>query len=97
MKTLIAAYDLLNSTFINVLMGEIASDIHFAGSNSPTDVIGYQQIDQMIHPVNANLKQLWDWMFAGVQELIIFWSSKIKLILKEKNKLLPKHVFKSLL
>jgi hypothetical protein len=31
-------------------------------------LIGYQQIDQMIHsPVNENLKQLWDWMFAGVQ------------------------------
>jgi hypothetical protein len=68
MNALIATYDLLNSTFINVLMGEIASDNTFAGGNSPTDVIGYQQIDQMIHsPVNENLKQLWDWMFAGVQ------------------------------
>jgi hypothetical protein len=46
-------------------MGEIASDNTFAGGNSPTDVPGYQQIDQMTHsPVNANLKQLWDWMFA---------------------------------
>jgi tetratricopeptide (TPR) repeat protein len=67
-NALIGAYDLLQSTFVNVLMGEIASDNTFAGGNSPTDVPGYQQIDQMIQtPVNANLKQLWDWMFAGVQ------------------------------
>lgn len=65
---LVGAYDLLQTTFINVLMGEIASDNTFAGGNSPTDVPGYQQIDDMIQtPVNANLKQLWDWMFAGVQ------------------------------
>ncbi len=67
-SALIGAYDLLQSTFINVLMGEIASDNTFAGGNSPTDVPGYQQVDQMIHtPVNSNIKQLWDWMFAGVQ------------------------------
>jgi len=30
-------------------------------------VIGIQQIDDMIHtPVNAQLKSIWDWMFAGV-------------------------------
>jgi hypothetical protein len=67
-KALIAAYDLLQSSYINVLMGEIASDNTLAGGESPTDVIGFQQIDDMTHtPVNDNLKQLWDWMFAGVQ------------------------------
>lgn len=65
---LIGAYDLLQTTFVNVLMGEIASDNTFAGGNNPTDVIGYQQVDQMTHsPVNAETKKLWDWMFAGVQ------------------------------
>ncbi|MFT5072528.1 MAG: hypothetical protein ACI8V8_002503, partial [Chitinophagales bacterium] len=39
---LIGAYDLLHSTFINVLMGEIASDNTFAGGNGPNDVPGYQ-------------------------------------------------------
>jgi tetratricopeptide (TPR) repeat protein len=67
-KALIAAYDILQSSYINVLMGEIASDNTLAGGESPTDVIGFQQIDDMIHtPVNDNLKNLWDWMFAGVQ------------------------------
>lgn len=67
-NALIAAYDMLQSTSINVLMGEIASDNTLAGGGSATDVIGYQQIDDMIHtPVNEQLKRLWDWMFAGVQ------------------------------
>ncbi len=67
-SALIGAYDLLQTTFVNVLMGEIASDNTLAGGNSPTDVPGYQQVDDMIHtPVNDEVKKLWDWMFAGVQ------------------------------
>ncbi|WP_264565009.1 RagB/SusD family nutrient uptake outer membrane protein [Flavobacterium sp. N3904] len=67
-KALIGAYDLLQSTYINVLMGEIASDNTLAGGESPTDVIGFQQIDDMTQtPTNDQLKNLWDWMFAGVQ------------------------------
>lgn len=66
-QALIGVYDLLQSTYINVLMGEIASDNTFAGGESATDVPGFVQIDQMSHtPVNPQLKNLWDWMFAGV-------------------------------
>lgn len=67
-KALIAAYDLLQSSYINVLMGEIASDNTLSGGESANDVIGIQQIDDMIHtPVNSNIKDLWNFMFAGVQ------------------------------
>jgi hypothetical protein len=39
----------------------------------------------MIHsPVNENLKQLWDWMFAGVKEPILFSNLRIKLNFKAK-------------
>lgn len=66
-KALIGAYDLLHATYVNVMLGEIASDNTLAGGGSATDVVGFQQIDDMIHtPVNANLKNVWDWMFAGV-------------------------------
>ena len=66
-KALIAAYDILQSTYINVLLGEIASDNTAAGGESANDVIGFQQVDEMTHtPVNANVKNIWDWMFAGV-------------------------------
>jgi hypothetical protein len=64
---LIGAYDLLQSTYINVMLGEIASDNTLAGGESATDVIGIQEIDDMIHtPVNSNLRDLWGWMYGGV-------------------------------
>ena len=64
---LIAAYDMLQSTYLNVLLGEIASDNTLAGGESATDAPGIQEIDDMIHtPVNQQLRDIWSWMFAGV-------------------------------
>ncbi|TXB70159.1 RagB/SusD family nutrient uptake outer membrane protein [Phaeodactylibacter luteus] len=66
-NALIAAYDLLQATYVNVMLGEIASDNTLCGGESATDVIGFQQIDDMVHtPVNSNLRDIWNWMFAGV-------------------------------
>ena len=78
-NALIAAYDPLQSTYVNVILGEIASDNTLAGGESQTDVIGFQQIDDMIHtPVNSNLRDIWNWMFAGV--------SRANYILEFQNK-----------
>lgn len=64
---LIGAYDLLAATYLNVMLGEIASDNTLAGGESATDVIGIQEIDDMIHtPVNAQLRNIWQWMYAGL-------------------------------
>ncbi|MFT7049854.1 MAG: hypothetical protein ACJAZK_000443 [Psychroserpens sp.] len=66
-NALVGAYDLLQSTYANAILGEIASNNTVCGGESATDVIGWQQIDDMIHtPVNTNLKDIWNWMFAGV-------------------------------
>lgn len=65
---LIGVYDVLQSTYVNVLLGEIASDNTLSGGESATDVIGFQQVDEMTHTaVNDNLDDVWDWNFAGVQ------------------------------
>lgn len=67
-NALIGVYDILQSTYVNVLLGEIASDNTLSGGESATDVIGFQQVDEMQHtPVNDNLDDVWDWNFAGVQ------------------------------
>jgi len=93
-EALIGAYDLLHSTFINVLMGEIASDNTFAGGNGPNDVPGYQSVDDMIHnPVNAQLKQLWDWMFAGVQRANYILEFKDKTNFEGKNQIIAQARF----
>ncbi len=66
-SALVAAYDLLQSTYLNVMLGEIASDNTLAGGESATDVPGIQEVDDMIHtPINAQLRDIWSWMFAGV-------------------------------
>ncbi|MGB5943782.1 MAG: RagB/SusD family nutrient uptake outer membrane protein [Leeuwenhoekiella sp.] len=64
---LVGAYDLLQATYLNVMLGEIASDNTLAGGESATDAVGIQEIDDMVHtPVNAQLRDIWNWMFAGV-------------------------------
>jgi hypothetical protein len=63
----VGAYDLLQSTYLNVMLGEIASDNTLSGGESATDVIGIQEVDDMIHtPQNSQLGNIWGWMFAGV-------------------------------
>jgi len=64
---LIGAYDLLQSSYINVMLGEIASDNTLSGGESATDVLGIQEIDEMIHtPINQQLRDIWSWMYGGV-------------------------------
>ncbi|NPD47319.1 MULTISPECIES: RagB/SusD family nutrient uptake outer membrane protein [unclassified Lentimicrobium] len=78
-KALVGAYDLLQPTYQNVIVGEIASDNTLCGGESPTDVIGWQQIDDMIHtPVNSNLREIWSLMFSGVQRCNYFMEYKDK-------------------
>ena len=78
-NALVATYDLLQTTYANAILGEIASSNTLCGGESPTDVIGWQQIDDMIHtPTNSNLKDIWNWMFAGVQRANYFMEFKDK-------------------
>jgi hypothetical protein len=66
-RALTGAYGLLQSTYLSVMLGEIASDNTFAGGESATDVLGIQEIDDMIHtPLNAELSNIWGWMYGGV-------------------------------
>lgn len=93
-SALIGAYDLLQTTFVNVLMGEIASDNTLCGGNGPLDVPGYQQVDDMIHtPVNDEVKKLWDWMFAGVQRSNYILEFKDKIEFEGKNQIIAEARF----
>ena len=93
-NALIGAYDMLHSTYVNVLMGEIASDNTRSGGESATDVPGFQQVDEMTHtPVNANLKNLWDWTFAGVQRCNYILEFKDKTDFQGKNQLIAETRF----
>jgi hypothetical protein len=88
-KALTGAYDMLQSSYINVMLGEIASDNTLSGGESATDVIGIQQIDEMTHTaVNPNLKDVWNWMFAGVQRCNYIMEFKDKTDFANKNQVI---------
>ncbi len=86
---LIAAYDGLQSTYVNVMLGEIASDNTLCGGESATDVIGFQEIDDMIHtPVNANLRDVWNWMYGAVNRTNFILEFQDKTDFPNKNNVL---------
>lgn len=88
-KALVGVYDMLQSTYLNVLAGEIASDNTLAGGESPTDVIGIQQIDDMTQtPTNAQLSNIWQWMFAGVQRANYILENENKIDFEGKKQIL---------
>jgi len=93
-NALVATYDLLQSTYQNALLGEIASDNTLCGGEGPNDVIGFQQIDDMIHtPVNTELKKIWDWMFAGVNRANYILEFKDKTDFSGKNQIIAEARF----
>lgn len=93
-NALIGAYDVLQSTYVNVLLGEIASDNTLSGGESATDVIGFQQVDEMTHtPINDNLDDVWDWNFAGVQRANFILEFKDKTEFEGKEKIIAEARF----
>jgi len=93
-KALIGAYDMLQSTYLNVMLGEIASDNTLAGGESASDVPGIQQVDDMIHtPTNAQLRDIWSWMFAGVNRANFIMEFKDKIEFTGKNEILAQTRF----
>ncbi|MCH4822276.1 RagB/SusD family nutrient uptake outer membrane protein [Gramella lutea] len=91
---LVGAYDLLQSTYLNVMLGEIASDNTLAGGESATDVPGIQEIDDMRHtPVNQQLRDIWSWMFAGVNRANYVLEFQDKIDFEGKNEIIAQARF----
>ena len=64
---LVATYDMLQATAEQFQTAEIASDNTLCGGQDANDTPGKQEIDDMIHtPVNAQLRNIWTWMYTGV-------------------------------
>jgi hypothetical protein len=93
-QALIGAYDPLHSTYLNVMLAEIASDNSASGGESATDVIGIQQVDEMIHTSNnAQLKNIWDWNFGGVARCNYIMEFKDKTDFEGKSQVLAETRF----
>lgn len=93
-QALIGAYDMLQSTYINVLMGEIASDNTLCGGENANDVPGYQEIDDMRHGVvNEQLRNLWNWMYAGINRCNYIFEFEDKIDFSGKDQILAQAAF----
>ena len=93
-KALIAAYDYLQTTTKNIQLAEIASDNALCGGESATDTPGFQEIDDMIHtPVNDQLRDIWTWMYEGVNRANFIMEFKDKTDFPGKNKIIAQTRF----
>ncbi len=84
----VGIYDPLQWMYLNILIGDIASDNSFSGGESATDVLGLQQIDDMVHtPNNDNLTSIWSWLYEGVNRANYLEENKDKLDFDTKSAL----------
>ena len=91
---LIGVYDLLSTTYLNNILGEIASDNTLCGGENPTDVLDWQQIDDMIHtPDNGELRRLWQWMYAGISRANYIMEFQDNIEFEGKDKILAETRF----
>ena len=91
---LIASYDGLQWTYINVMLGEIASNNTLSGGESAIDVPGIQEIDDMRHtPINAQLSDVWRWMYAAVNRTNYIMEFKDKTDFPGKEQVLAQNTF----
>ncbi|TVZ57219.1 SusD-like starch-binding protein associating with outer membrane [Lutibacter sp. Hel_I_33_5] len=91
---LVGVYDLLNTTALNNMLGEIASDNTLCGGENPTDVLEWQQIDDMIHtPDNGALRSIWQWMYAGISRANYIVEFQDKTQFQGKEQVLAENLF----
>jgi len=91
---LTGAYDLLQSTFMNVWISEIASDNTIAGGESVNDTQGLHQIDDMTHGgVNNELRSLMRWMYSGITRCNFIMENKDNIDFTGKDKIIAEARF----
>ena len=91
---LIGVYDLLGATYLNVILGEIASDNTLCGGENANDVPGWQEIDDMRHTsANDQLQNIWNWMYAGINRANYIFEFRDKLDFEGKDEILAQTAF----
>ena len=66
-RALVGAYDLLQSSFLSLWIGEIASDNAIAGGESVNDSKGLHDLDNRTHGgVNTELRSVFRWNYTGI-------------------------------
>ncbi len=90
---LVGVYDLLSTTYLNNILGEIASDNSLCGGETPTDVLDWQQIDDMTHtPDNGALRSVFQFMYAGISRANYIVEFQDKIDFEGKEQLLAENL-----
>ncbi|MDB9883019.1 RagB/SusD family nutrient uptake outer membrane protein [Bacteroidia bacterium] len=93
-RALTGAYDLLQGSFLNVWIGEIASDNSIAGGESVSDTEGLHKIDEMGHDaVNNELRNVFRWNYAGLTRVNYLLENKNNIEFEGKDKILAEAYF----
>jgi len=93
-RALIGCYDLLQSSYLSVWIGEIASDNSIAGGESVTDSEGLHQIDEMTHGgVNIELRNIMRWNYAGITRVNYLMENKDNIEFNGKDKIIAEARF----
>ena len=91
---LTGAYDLLQGSFMNIWIGEIASDNSIAGGESVTDSQGLHEMESMTHgSVNRELRSVFQWNYAGVARANFIMENKNNIDFEGKTQILAETSF----
>jgi hypothetical protein len=93
-RALVGAYDLLQTSFMGLWIGEIASDNSIAGGESVNDTQGLHQIDNMSHGgVNSELRSIFRWNYTGLTRVNYIMENKDNIDFPGKSVLLAEAKF----
>ena len=93
-RALVGAYDLLQTSFMSLWIGEIASDNSIAGGESANDSQGLHQIDAMTHGgVNNDLRSVFRWNYVGISRANYILENKDNIDFPEKAHILAEAKF----
>lgn len=93
-RALIGAYDLMQTSYLDLWIGEVASDNSIAGGESVTDTQGLHQIDAMTHGgVNNELRGLWRFMYSGVARVNFIFVNKDNIEFADKARIMAEASF----
>ncbi len=94
MMALTGAYDVLQGSYLDLWIGEIASDNSIAGGESVNDTEGLHEIDNMNHDaVNDELRNILRWNYAGISRCNFIMEYKDKTNFDGKDKVIAETRF----
>ena len=93
-RALTGAYDLMQNSYLDLWIGEMASDNSIAGGNNVNDTPGLHQIDDMTHNgVNAELRSVLRNNYSGISRANFIFENRDKIDFEGKDEILAQASF----